>query len=118
MSLCELPDASVRHLMLANLWQHTGEYLVLVEMGNAQGFALIMEAREMLLEMAAEESLEQTHQRNKAGEIVLQVRLGSICIACLLGLFVCRVEGVYRRWTIAVPKMVSPALPVYSPSLT
>ena len=49
MSLCELADPKLRELVIRTLWAHTSGYLVLVESGNPQGFALVQEARDVVL---------------------------------------------------------------------
>eukprot|EP00050_Salpingoeca_kvevrii_P009134 m.307428 g.307428 ORF g.307428 m.307428 type:complete len:417 (+) comp19946_c0_seq1:2-1252(+) len=51
--LTELPDVPLRHTMIRDLWAKTGGALVLTEMGNPEGFATILEARDLLIEEGA-----------------------------------------------------------------
>ena len=49
-TLCELPSQRSRLSTLELLWQRTTDYLVLIENGNHQGFSLLDEARDWLIE--------------------------------------------------------------------
>lgn len=49
-SLFELPNAEARLQTVANLWQKTDNYLVLVENGTRSGFSIINEARDFILQ--------------------------------------------------------------------
>eukprot|EP00124_Ichthyophonus_hoferi_P002049 Ihof_evm2s127 gene=Ihof_evmTU2s127 len=50
-ALCELPDENTRRNSLWSLWQRTEDFLVLIEPASKDGFANILEARDMMLRM-------------------------------------------------------------------
>lgn len=50
-SLVDLPSKSSRVHVVENLWHKTQDLLVLVEHGNASGFATILEARNFILQI-------------------------------------------------------------------
>lgn len=50
-SLVDLPSKSSRIHVIENLWHKTEDLLVLVEHGNASGFAAILEARNLVLQI-------------------------------------------------------------------
>eukprot|EP00041_Stephanoeca_diplocostata_P004936 m.53705 g.53705 ORF g.53705 m.53705 type:complete len:574 (+) comp15457_c0_seq1:312-2033(+) len=52
-SLCEIKSAKLRRSTVLELWRNTSDCLVLVESGNIQGFSLIQEARDTLIEATA-----------------------------------------------------------------
>ncbi len=54
-TLAELGDDGLRSQAVEHLWSQTGRFLVLVERGNAEGFRLIRNARQLLLEKFAGE---------------------------------------------------------------
>lgn len=53
-TLFEMPTPEMRLEKLLKLWNKTGQFLVIVEMGTNAGFRLISEARDFLLRYDAE----------------------------------------------------------------
>lgn len=47
----ELPSRSARVNVLENLWHKTNDILVIVEHGKKGGYAAVMEARDLILEL-------------------------------------------------------------------
>lgn len=51
-SLLELPDARNRIQVIENLWHKTQDMLVIIESGNRSGFAAVLEARNLILQLS------------------------------------------------------------------
>ena len=57
MVLSELPDDHLRQQSVQHLWQQTDDILVLIDRGNAEGFRILRNARDQLIETGASEKL-------------------------------------------------------------
>ncbi|XP_054159676.1 methyltransferase-like protein 17, mitochondrial [Oppia nitens] len=51
-SLLDIPDAKNRIHVIENLWHKTQDVLVIVEHGNRSGFAAVLEARNLILQLS------------------------------------------------------------------
>ena len=57
MVLSELPDDHLRQQSVEHLWQQTDDILVLIDRGNAEGFRILRNARDQLIETGKKEKL-------------------------------------------------------------
>ena len=57
MVLSELPDDHLRQQSVEHLWQQTDDILVLIDRGNADGFRILRNARDQLIETGKKEKL-------------------------------------------------------------
>lgn len=71
--LNEVPDPEERRKIVLDLWNRTGDVLVLIESGSPYGFSLIREARWWILELARREARRFKRLRELQGEAL---RLG------------------------------------------
>ena len=51
-SLLDIPDAKNRVHVIENLWHKTQDLLVIVEHGSRAGFAAVLEARNLILQLS------------------------------------------------------------------